>query len=177
MWRFHCIGEFLNFTLEDWLDNSKWFDIKLLININNGDTTKEMQNDSYSQHFKAMLKKLEIMGEKLLHLGHNLGLKILDLLEEEMEAICCMGNWNNLVWDVLYASKLPLASMQKLTGFFANNKMYFNTRTVVFPDKEILAAMPFGKWVYKAYNQVTAYCHETRARHPTAIESLSFVWE
>jgi hypothetical protein len=67
--------------------------------------------------------------------------------------------------------------MQKLAGFFANNKMYFNTRTVVFPDKEILAAMPFGKWVYKAYNQMTAYCHETRARHPTAIESLSFFWE
>jgi hypothetical protein len=145
MWCFYCTGEFLNFILEDRPDNLKWFDIKLLIDINNGDTTVEMQNNWNSQHIKAMLKKIEIMYEKLLHLGCNLGLKIIDLLEEETEAIYWMGNWNNSVWDVSYALKLWLALLQKLAGFFAKNKMHFNTRTVAFLDKEVLEAMPIGK--------------------------------
>jgi hypothetical protein len=150
MWHFHCTREFMDFTLDDWLDNSKWFDIKLLVNVNGLDHTCELQNDSYSHHIKKILNWLNLCCDKLLHLGQNVGLKFLDLLEEEMEAICWMGNWNNSIYDASYSSKLPLGPIRKLAGFFANNKIYFNTQTSVEPPCKLLLATLIGKLVYCA---------------------------
>ena len=56
MARFFASQEFLDFTVDDWLDNAKWFDIKLLVDINSNDFAKEMKNDSYSKHMKKLLK-------------------------------------------------------------------------------------------------------------------------
>jgi hypothetical protein len=174
-WRFHCTGEFLNFTLDNWLNNKDWFDIKLLIDVNGSNNTQEMKNDSYGKVIKRILKKLKVACNKLLYLGWNLGSKILDLLEEETEPIWGMGNWNNGIWDNAYSSKLPLGPIRKLAGFHTN-KFYFNTRTSVEPPHELLLATLIGKFVYCSYEAVTEYIAE-HGGHETCIEVLKFLME
>ena len=174
-YRFHCTGEFRTMPVEDWLDNSKWFDIKLLVDINGSDTTKEMKNDSYARHIRRILKLLQIICDKLLHLGRNLGSKILDLLEEEMEAIRRMGQWNPTVFDNSYSSKIPLGPIRKLAGYTGGCKIYFNTRSTVKPDDVLLRATPIGEWVYQAYDFVSEAA--TDGKHQTALHVLRFFTE
>ena len=76
MTRFEATHELEDLTVEDWLDNGKWFDIKLLIDINSDDYMKEMKNDSYSKHMKKVLNLLRIVSDILCHLGRKLGTKI-----------------------------------------------------------------------------------------------------
>lgn len=118
------------------------------------DKTKEMNNDSYGKHIKRVLLKLMIHCPKLLHLGRNLGAKLLELLEEDMEEIRRMGQWNPSMFDRSYSSKIPLGPIRKLAGYHSNNKFYFNTRTTVTPDDCLLQSTPIGKWVYIAYRGV-----------------------
>ena len=56
MYWFYCTKEFKDMSVKDWLDNKKWFDVKLLVDINAGDYTREMQSDSYGKHIKAVLQ-------------------------------------------------------------------------------------------------------------------------
>lgn len=49
MYRFYVTGEFADMTTDDWLDNSKWFEIKLLADTNGSDRTQEMRNDGYAR--------------------------------------------------------------------------------------------------------------------------------
>ena len=86
-WRFYHTKDFECFTLGDWMNNERWFDIKLLVNLNTPDNKAQMQKDTYGQHIKRVLAKLNINCSKFLHLGRNMGSKILDLLEEEAQAI------------------------------------------------------------------------------------------
>jgi len=174
MYRFDCTGEFKDMTINDWLDNSKWFDIKLLVDINTHDNTKEMQNDGYSDHIKRVLKLLALSCDKLCHLGRNLGSKILDLLEEESEEIRRMGQWNQSIFDNSYSSKLPMSPIRKLAGFFSNNKFYFNTRTAVKPLEALLRMTPIGEWVYSAFTGVQ---EQANGKHQTALHVLNFLKE
>jgi Centromere DNA-binding protein complex CBF3 subunit, domain 2 len=144
MYRFYVTKEFQDFTLEDWFDNEKWFDVKLLVDVNSSDKTKEISNDGYSKHIKRTLGKHRIVQEKLCHLGRKLGVKILDLLEEESPEIQRMGNWNPSMMDKSYSSKLPMGPIRKLAGYSGNSKMYFNTRTTVEPCDDLLALTPIG---------------------------------
>lgn len=57
-YRLFVTEEFLNFTIDDWCDNSKWFDIKLLVDVTNGNFDKEMKNHSYARHLKEVLQRL-----------------------------------------------------------------------------------------------------------------------
>jgi hypothetical protein len=98
-YRMHCTKEFDNFTADDWLDNKKWFDIKFLVDINGSDFKTEMLNDSYGIHIKKILTKLSLSCSKLLHLGRNMGARILGMLEEESEEIRRMGQWNPSMFD------------------------------------------------------------------------------
>jgi hypothetical protein len=91
--RFHTTREFETFTAEDWLDNSKWFNIKLLVDVTAPDKTIEMRNDSYGRHIKAILKDLRVVSNDLCHLGRKLGTKLLELLEAEVDEIQKMGQW------------------------------------------------------------------------------------
>ncbi len=108
-------------TSENWMDNKCWFDIKFLIDIQTRDNTKEMTNDSYAAHIWKILKRLNIMCNKILHLGRNVGTRILELLEEEAEEIRRMGQWNPNMRDHHYSSKLPMGPIRKLAGFHNNN--------------------------------------------------------
>lgn len=87
MYRFQVTHEFSTLSVDDWLDNSKWFDIKFLVDSDSNDTRKEMGSDSYGRHISQVLQRLGLPTNKLLHLGRNIGARILNLLEEQDEAI------------------------------------------------------------------------------------------
>jgi hypothetical protein len=127
MYCFFDTGEFQNLTVDDWLDNSTWFDIKLLADVNAPDKKKELGKDSYGNHISKILQRLGLPMNKLLHLGRNIEARILELLEEEDEAIRKMGGWNPSVFDNSYSAKLPMGPIRKLTGFHGNHKLYYNT--------------------------------------------------
>jgi Centromere DNA-binding protein complex CBF3 subunit, domain 2 len=172
-YRFWITQEFVDFTVDDWLDNRKWFDVKLLVDVASQDFTKPMQNDSYAKRIKSVLTSLKLALCKLLHLGRNLGAKILELMEEEDEAIRRMGNWNPSIFDNSYSTKLPMSPIRKLAGFADGNSLYFNTRTTVIPSDELRRMTPFGKWCYTAYDGVL----ERDVNKYTLLGFLKFVCE
>ncbi|MGL5936676.1 MAG: hypothetical protein ACRCZI_13765, partial [Cetobacterium sp.] len=173
--RLFCTGEFEDFTLEDWLDNSKWFDVKALADISSTDFSKEMKNDSYEKHIKSVLKRLKLNMSKILHLGRNIGSRILEFLEAEKTEINQMGQWSEGVQDQSYSAKLPMGPIRKLAGFVGKAKVYFNTRTDVEPPEDLLLQTPIGKWVYEAYAGVSE-CAEA-GKKMTAISFLRFFIE
>jgi Centromere DNA-binding protein complex CBF3 subunit, domain 2 len=174
--RFFCTNEFADMSVEDWLDNSKWFDVKVLADISCNDFTKEMKNkDSYERHIKSVLSRLNLNMNKILHLGRNIGSRILELLEAEKSEINQMGQWSEGVQDQCYSAKLPMQPIRKLAGFAGKTKCYFNTRTVVDPPNDLLLQTPIGKWVYAAYEDVTKAAQP--GKHTTAIAFLRFLIE
>ena len=172
-YRFWCSGEFTSMKAEDWANPRKWFDVKFLVDLNGKDNTKEMYNDSYGKHVKAILKKLNIVCNKLLHLGRHVGARTLELLEEESEEIRRMGQWNPSMQDNHYSAKLPMSPIQKLAGYNSQVKMYFNTRTTIIPSQELLSMTPIGHWSYDAFAAVM----ELETEHPTALSFLQFMNE
>ena len=154
VYRFHYTNEFRDLTVDDWFDNSKWFDIKLLCDLFAGDNnTKEMVKDSYGEAIGKVLKKLGLPDLKKLHWGRVQGSKLLEFLEENDEAIRKMGQWNPSVFDNSYSAKLPMGPMRKLAGFHGSNQMYFNTRTTIEVPAVLLRSTSLG-WVYEAYEAV-----------------------
>jgi hypothetical protein len=93
--RFATMKEFDLYTAaKDWLDNKKWFDIKLLVDAtrNDADHCKVMANNTYADIIKATLRGLNIPSNHWVHLGWTLVPKFLELLEEESEDIrWCLG--------------------------------------------------------------------------------------
>jgi len=60
--------------------------VKLLADLN-GNKEKPMVNDSHGSHVKKDLNFLSVMCDKLLHLGRNLGGRMLESMEAEQEEI------------------------------------------------------------------------------------------
>ena len=144
--RFANTKEFDSFTTEDWQDNEKWFDIKLLVDAtrHDADHCKAMANNTYADAIKATLGGLNIPSNHWVHLGRTLGPKILELLEEESDDIRRLGNWNPSIQESSYSIKLPLRPMRKLAGYTTANGMYFNARTTVIPSDELKQKTPFA---------------------------------
>jgi len=178
MLRFNYTKEFEDMAIDDWFDNKKWFDIKLLIDVSSHDNRKEMCNDSYGDHVKEILKRLGLPYSKQLHLGRGLGTKLLDLMEEEIREIQRMGQWNSSIYDNSYSSKLPMAPIRKLAGYYGASKMYFNTRTTIEPPDELLFKTPLGgSWIYKTREAFFASEHADPSQHTTAAAVLNFFVE
>jgi hypothetical protein len=151
MYRFSITGEFEEMTCEDWLDNSSWFDVKLLVDVHRGGCyDKMMKNDSYGKAIKQVLSALGINAYHIVHLGRNLGAKLLEMLDEESEEIRKMGNWNPSIQDTSYSTKLPMKPIRNLAGCKTHGGIYYNKRTVVEPTQELLQMTPVGRWVYQA---------------------------
>jgi hypothetical protein len=126
MYRFRVTREFVDFTSEDCMDNSHWFDIKLLVDLQGCDNKKSMKNRSYADAVKSILGSLGLAATKLAHLGRkttNLSAKLLEMLEEESAAIQTMGNWNPSMQSSCYSTKLPMQPIRKLAGFTGANGM------------------------------------------------------
>lgn len=164
-------GEFAEMSVDDWSDNEKWFDIKLLADII-GSAAEEMTSDSYLYRQKVMLKALNLPSGDLLHLGRDLGSKTLDLSEEETKEILWMGQWSSGAWDNSYSSKHLLAPIQKLAGF-VGSKMYFNTRTSIEPPPDLLQLTPcIGRWCHSALDAVSEVV-SNNGKHQMACQFLS----
>jgi hypothetical protein len=152
-YRFQHTKEFQDLSVDDWFDNRKWFDIKLLCDLYADDNTKEMVKDSYSVAISKVLKRLGLPDLKKCHWGRVQGSKTLEFLEENDEAIRKMGPWNPSVFDNSYSSKLPMGPMRKLAGYQGSNQMFFNTRTSVEVPAYLKRVTPLG-WVYDTYESV-----------------------
>lgn len=157
------------------MDNSKWFDVKLLVSTDSPDKTKMMKtdSDSYGKHVKRILKRLRLQCEKTLHLGRNLGAKLLEMLEADVDEIRRLGNWNPSIFDNSYSTKLPLGPMRMLAGFFDDKKFYFLPRGTVMPSEELKRMTPIGKWVCDAYDAVLEASDE--GDNPTCQHFLRFL--
>jgi hypothetical protein len=175
MYRFSVTREFEDFTLEDWMENSKWFDIKLLIDLQGGDNEKPLKNRSYADAIKSILVFLGIAATKLAHLGRNLGAKILEMLEEENKEIQTMGNWNPSMQSSCYSTKLPMQPIRKLAGFTDANGMYYNPRTMVEVEESLLRLTPVGCWLFDAHEAVNVANRDWGAGKFTAMNFLSFM--
>jgi hypothetical protein len=150
-YRIFLTGELQSFSPEDWLDNRNWVDIKLLADtLHSKNHIEAMQNGSFSKTLKEVLLKLELPTDKLLHLGRNVGPKIFDLLEAEVEDIRRMGNWNPSIYDSCYSTKLPIGAIRMLAVFSGRESKYFNARSRVEPPAHLLKLTPVGNWVYDA---------------------------
>lgn len=174
-YRFFCTGEFEDFNTDDWVQRDKWFDVKVLVDVQAPDYKKELSKDTYGKHIGTILSRLKISCSKLCHLGRNLGARILEMLEEESEEIRRMGQWNPSIFDNSYSAKLPLGPMRKLAGFHSSNKMYYNPRTTCIPEEELLRATPMGAWCYEALEGVLEVSND--GENQTAIHTLKFFCE
>jgi hypothetical protein len=167
-YRFWVTGEFKAFTLMDWLDNKKWFDVKLLVDVYGRGFSDSMRNDSYGKILKQILSRLGLSCDKLLHLGRGLGAKLLELLYEEIEEIKRMGCWGMSIYDNSYSGKIPLGPITKLAG--CSNLYQLVRGNVEVPD-ELLRETPMGAWCYDALEEVK---ESGATGHTTANQVLLF---
>ena len=89
--RVDITDEFASMTLEEWKDNSKWFDIKFLIDVATKDNCAVMTSDGYSDHIKKVLQDLNLPTNKLLHLGRGTGGRALEVDEVPEDSTRRMG--------------------------------------------------------------------------------------
>jgi hypothetical protein len=153
--RFHLTREFEDFTVDDWLDNSKWFDVKLLVDATKSgtDLCNAMSNDVYSKAIKRVLGELGIASNHWVHLGRVTGPKILEMLEVEAEDIRILGNWNPTMQEQCYSTKLPMKPIRGIAGFSEASGMHYNVRTTVVSELSLLQATPFG-YLIKACDEL-----------------------
>ena len=76
MYWFSVTREFEDFTLDDWMANSEWFYIKVLIDLQGGDNKKSLKNWSYADGINRILWSLGIAKQRqnLLTWGGTWGL-------------------------------------------------------------------------------------------------------
>ena len=153
-YHFYVTGEFQNFTSDDWVQNSTWFDVKLLVDVFGNDFKRKISGNSCSQAVKAVLQALEIPATSLVHIGYKLGPKLLELLEEESGWIQSLGNWNPSIQQTSYSTKLPMCPIQKLTGFTKANGMYYNPRTVVEVPSQLEKKTLIGSWAIHSLQEL-----------------------
>jgi hypothetical protein len=175
--RYAKTREFVSFTTEDWLDNEKWFDIKLLVDATrtDADHCKAMANNTYADAIKTTLQGLSIPSNHWVHLGRTLGPKILELLEEESDDIRRLGNWNPSIQESSYSIKLPLRPMRKLAGYTTANGMYFNARTTVIPSDELRMKTPFAFSISILPQVREALLNDEGTSHSTGQTALAFL--
>jgi hypothetical protein len=92
-----------------------------------------MGSDTYANAIKRLCNDLMIASNHWLHLGRQLGAKILEFLEELNKEIRKLGNWDPSIQETSYSTKLPWRPMRKMAGFSTGNNMYYNPRTTVEP--------------------------------------------
>ena len=143
--RFSVTKEFEEYDLLDWKTNSKWFDIKLLIDSTNfvADRTANMKNDTYSKAVRTVLQELGIKSTHWVHLGRVTGPKMLEMEEIPEPEIKRLGNWDQKVYNKCYSGKLPMQPMRSIGGFHQAKGMYFNPRTTAKPPIELVLQTPF----------------------------------
>ena len=174
-YRFHITNEFSNVSPDMWLDNSNWFDVKLLVDCFGCEFSKTMCGDSYSGAVKSVLNKLKIPATSLVHIGRKLGPKLLEMLDEESSWIKLLRNWDPSIQQTSYSTKLPMRPIRKLAGFTKANGMYYNPRCAVQVPLDLQKKTPIGCWAIDALSSL----QETVGGHSkyTALNFLNLMVE
>ena len=173
--RFSITQEFADFSTDDWLDNGRWFDVKLLVDLTKTTTLCDpMSNNTYSKGMKSVLEVLSIPSKHWVHLGRTMGPKILEMLETESEEIRRLGNWDPKMQEARYSTKLPLPAMRDMAGFTIASGMYYNPRTAVVPPDELMMLMPFRFAIDKSESVESAIGNQTEQGY-TAVCFLRFL--
>jgi uncharacterized damage-inducible protein DinB len=159
-----------------WLENKRWYKIKLLVDAVRSDANREkaMANDTYGNAIKRVCADLMIASRHWLHLGRQLGSKILEFLEELKEEIRNLGNWDPKIQETSYSTKLPWRPMRKLAGFTTGNNMYYNPRTMVEPPESLIEKTPFSRFL-TPYEYVEQKIQNDNADCWTAFEYLKLM--
>ena len=145
--RFNRTKELEKLSIDDWLVNSAWFDIKLLTDpFGNGgrlDNTKSINSSTYSDAMHKVLDKHNIPSNHWLHLGRTLGPKLLERSQISSDEIRQLGNWELKIQELCYSTKLPMRPIRSIAGFEANEGMHLNPRVRVRPPEALLKKTPF----------------------------------
>lgn len=164
--------EFTKMSKEEWKDNSEWFDIKFLVDVNNSDTTKEMVSDTHGSKVKAIPESLGLPTNKVLHLGRNIGTKCLDCVEVDPDEVKRMGQWNQSVREKAHSAKLPMKAIRSLGGLTQADGMHFNTKTQVMPPDELIKLTWLGSLACNMLDEMTT---EECSQNPTAFGALNWM--
>ena len=153
--RFYVTQEFQDYPLTNWLDNEKWFDVKLLVDGYSNDYTKKIKNNSYGKAVKDTLNALSLSSSHYVHIGRKLGSHELELLEIPSDEINKLGNWTTHVRENRYSEKIPMCPIMAKAGYAPRSRhrtgsllpSHFNCRQAVKVPEELLRASPlsFGR--------------------------------
>ena len=136
--RLELTGEFDDGKRPDFTEAPQWFEIKLLISLDNGATVnykKPMANTSYDAGIRRTLKALSLASNHIVHIGRILGANELALAEVPEDDIRIYGNWSPSITDKSYSIKLPINSMRNMAGYA--NRAYFCLRSQLEPPQSL----------------------------------------
>jgi Centromere DNA-binding protein complex CBF3 subunit, domain 2 len=156
--RFHITREFVDFPLTNWLENSAWYDMKILVDAYNPQRnfSKPISNSTYcNKAIKKVLQELRLPSSThFVHLGRKLGSKELKMLETQGSQIDALGNWNsNNVRETRYSTKLPMEAIKNKEGFTTGEKTHYLVRQGIDVPEVLLHKTPFA-FCYEAQSYV-----------------------
>jgi len=111
--RFHKTGEMD--SPPDWLKNEDWFDVKVLVDLQNFEESKTggITEKSCAQEMTNCLRRLGLPTHHQLHFGRFMGPTEMELLDEATnENIRMLGNWDPKQQEKSHSSKLPMKAMK-----------------------------------------------------------------
>ena len=146
---FDKMNEFKDWGPEEFMENRKWFDRKLLVDPTRSDVDldKSMNNNSYKNAIKGVLEELHIPSIHFVHLGRTLGPKIMEMLQMSSDTIRLLGNWEPKIQETSYSTKLPMAAIRAMGGFEMAQGMHYNPCMVVKEGLNELKKMTPFSWV------------------------------
>lgn len=157
----------------DWTDNKLWFRIKLVIELTSPDRTQSVSSDPYVKVIEKIFDRFGVTTRHFLHLGRNLGAKLLDQNEISADVIKRMGNWNVGITDKYYSTKLPMTGIRAMAGFTSGNGLYYNMRTTVKVSEELQKMTPIGNFVFDGFAKLAN--SPKRKKNTTAYVFLKFL--
>jgi hypothetical protein len=102
---------------------------------------------------------------------------VLEMLEEEGNAIRQLGKWNLSMQDSCYSTKLPMRPIRKVAGFMHANGMHYNpTPHICGGSREACEAhSPIGRWAILALTNVESAISDLGLPKFTAYNVLKFM--
>ena len=124
--RFEVTKEKLDFS-----SNSKWFDVKLLVDsaTTNATNCTAVSDKYYANVIKTVCRDLGIETKHFIHIGRCAGPVQLEMNEVPSDLIKVLGNWNLDVMDSRYSAMIPIKAMRVLAGHQKAEGVHFNPRT------------------------------------------------
>ena len=121
----------------DFTENSKWFDIKLLVDRTVKNNMVAVKDTYYADAIKKSAKSIGADPSHFIHFGRDVQPAVLEAEELPAPEIKILGNWNMDVFDERYSSHMPFRAMRVSAGFDLDRGCHINARTMVFPPESL----------------------------------------